>query len=272
MRFPIRGVLFAAVFLFAIAAPGVILSSQDPSAGRASFAAATIKPAPSVIPGPPVLTDDYFAWRGRTLKTLIGAAYRIRPWQIEGGPGWVDSQPWDVEARAKEEAPGPAPKLRDSKERHARLMLMLQSLLEDRFQLKIQRQTRQSPVYNLVVAKGGPKIKLDDGQSPRDRSESGSPPAWEIPRGSISVRPNSIEGHAIKFETLLIILLQMSDRPIIDCTNLKESYTFAMKWTLEDSGPGDSPLARRSLRLWAGVFHGAAGTTRSPVGISEGTG
>ena len=67
---------------------------------------------------------------------------------IEGGPGWIDSERYTINAKAENDA-------------NAYLMEgpLLQTLLENRFKLKIHRETREIPVYNLVVAKGGPKLK-----------------------------------------------------------------------------------------------------------------
>ena len=83
-----------------------------------------------------------------TLKALIGVAYQVQQFQVSGGPSWIGSDRFDVEGKAE-----------DVKTDFAQLRLMLQSLLADRFQLQIHRETKQSPIYALVVAKGGPKIK-----------------------------------------------------------------------------------------------------------------
>jgi uncharacterized protein (TIGR03435 family) len=210
------------------------------------------------IPGPPAETDDYFAWTGRTLKTLMCYAYRVRDWQIEGAPGWIESELWDVEGRAKAEGVGASSGLTDRSARHARLMSMLQSLLEDRFKMKIQRQTRQSSAYNLVIAKGGPKVEAEDDQHSRDGAESGNPPTWASQRGTILTRMGrtleSIEGRAVPIAQLINTLLSHSDRPIIDCTNLKGLYTFKIQWSLANAGVGGPPLARRASRFGPAFF------------------
>jgi uncharacterized protein (TIGR03435 family) len=260
MKTPVcHSIIFAVLLLFAIAAATIALS-QVTSPDRPSFAVASIKPNGSAgeIPGPPAETDDYFAWTGRTLKTLMRYAYRARDWQIEGGPSWIDSELWDVEGRAKAEGVGAASKPIDRIAQHAKLMLMLQSLLEDRFKLKIQRQTKQSPAYNLVMAKGGPKVKPDDGHDSGARVQSGTPPAWAPQRGSIMTKGGgtweSIEGRAVPIAQLINTLLSSSDRPIIDCTNLKGLYTFKIQWSLQHSGAGDLPLGRRDSPFGAAFF------------------
>ena len=257
-----------AALLFAIAAPGRIDSSQETTAARPSFEVATIKPSGSAayIPGGPVGTGGYFAWRATTLKMLVWTAYFVREWQmdwkIEGGtPGWADSELWDVEARAKQEDVDAMPKSDPIAQSHMR-MLMLQSLLEDRFKLRVERQTRQAPVYNLVVAKGGPRIKLDTDQTPLPPPGSSTRPpsgaAWELTRGNMMIsfrRPfEQIEGRAVPIERLISNLLNRVGRPIIDQTNLKGLYTFKLQWSDENPGPGDSPLVRMSPSLGPAFF------------------
>lgn len=253
----IRSILFPAVLLLAIAAPAMTVSSQETTGSRPSFEVASIKPNRSVGVTfmPPIETDDYFAWTGCTLKSLIRYAYRVRDWQIEGEPGWVNSQRWDVEAKAEEKGVSAASKPRDPNARDA-IKIMLQSLLEDRFKLRFQRQTKQSSVYNLVLAKGGAKITLDDDQSPPARPEWGTS---LVQRGAVRATPDSIEGRAVPIAALVSILLSSSDRPVIDCTNLKGLYNFRMKWSLEDSGPAgstgpSSPIADVNTNFGPALF------------------
>jgi uncharacterized protein (TIGR03435 family) len=81
-----------------------------------------------------------------TLKDLILEAYELRPHQVTGGPNWLDTNEYDIEARSD----GPA-----TREQFAR---MLQTLITERFRLSFHRDTRQMSVYALIVDKGGPKI------------------------------------------------------------------------------------------------------------------
>jgi uncharacterized protein (TIGR03435 family) len=234
---------------------------QETNADKPSFEVATIKPSSStrIIPGGPAETADYWAWNATTLKRLVNIAYLVREWQMDwqikgGTPGWVDSELWDVEGRINPPDFYAASKP-DGPEKAQRRSLRLQSLLEDRFKLRVERQTRQAPVYNLVVAKGGPKIKPDADQSPVVHSGSATPPAsvsvgtWVVPRGGMMSGFQSIDAHAVPIERLISSLLNRAGRPIIDCTNLKGLYTFKMQWSEEESGKSDSPLVRRSLSL-----------------------
>lgn len=89
-----------------------------------------------------------FAARNLTVNMLIQSAYNVKPWQIFGGPPWVTTDGYDIEAKTE-----------GNPSFHQKLE-MLRPLLADRFQLKFHREMRQMPVYSLVVSKGGPKLQI----------------------------------------------------------------------------------------------------------------
>ncbi len=93
----------------------------------------------------PWLLNGRMTAQNATLRMILRAAYGLTAMQIEG-PGWLDSDRFDIEAKSPPGVP-------DSE-----LMPMLQSLLKERFQLAAHHETREMPVYDLVVAKGGLKI------------------------------------------------------------------------------------------------------------------
>jgi uncharacterized protein (TIGR03435 family) len=111
---------------------------------------------------------------------------------------------------------------------------MLQSLLEDRFQLKKRHEMREEPVYELTVAKNGSKMKLSsDQRSPQtlDAPTVADP----IPRGRMVIRGTTLEGKAIPIAALVSILADIAKRPIINKTGLSGLYDFRLEWSL-DSG------------------------------------
>src|SRR5262249_27598441 len=89
-----------------------------------------------------------------TLKMLIGFAYRLRPYELVGGPAWITDDKWTIEARADGTDASPET-----------TALRLQSLVQDLFALKTHRETRDLPVYVLTVNKGGSKLTLVDAPS-----------------------------------------------------------------------------------------------------------
>ena len=112
---------------------------------RPAFEVASVKPAlpeglMSVRPFPGRLTAT------ATLQMLMQHAYAVQAFQIEGGPGWINSDRFEIEAKAGGNA------TRDQ------MFLMLQSLLEERYQLRLHREMRELPVYTLVAARGGLKL------------------------------------------------------------------------------------------------------------------
>jgi len=98
------------------------------------------------------------------VKYVVERAYGLKGYQVSGGPAWITSDRFDIDAKAADASAG-EPQMR----------LMLQTLLAERFQLKIRQETKEFPAYDLVVAKGGPKIRAlkpgDPSNCRRDNSE-----------------------------------------------------------------------------------------------------
>jgi uncharacterized protein (TIGR03435 family) len=139
-RTPSLAAAAAAATLVAITAIAVVGQTARPK-----FEVASIKPTGDagggwMQPMPGGLSAS------APLRVLMEAAYEVQPFQIVGGPEWVESDGYAVDAKAS------------GNPQHEQRMLMLQSLLEDRFQLRIHRQSREMPVYALVGARSGLKL------------------------------------------------------------------------------------------------------------------
>jgi uncharacterized protein (TIGR03435 family) len=186
-----------------------------------SFEVASIKPNPPatnviVFKNPDVnpirISGNRVSLQRIGLKGLVVAAYNVKDYQVSGGPGWasgIDSL-YDITAKTQGDA---APSL-------DQIRLMLQSLLAERFQLKLRRESKQLPVYNLVVANGGLKLKEVPPDAP--------PPAANMRRGSMP----EIAG-------LMGLFL---DRPLIDRTGLAGTYEYSMDLADTDRNAGpDAP-------------------------------
>ena len=130
---------------------------------RAEFDVASVKPDKSGAR--PNFDSPYvFSPSGRftatdvTLTELIILAYQTRRIQMQGGPGWLDVDRFDVAAKA-DDAAGPV--------RGAQVLAMIQTMLQDRFKLALHRETRELSVYALVVGKNGHKLqKATDDEQP----------------------------------------------------------------------------------------------------------
>ena len=135
-----------------------ILQATGP---RPAFEVATIKPAKSdevenMMMG---LRDGYFSAKHISLRALVKAAYNIRlDDQLVGGPSWINQEYFDIEAKADPAMVKSVSRL-GAWEGVEQFELMLQSLLEERFQLEVSTKMQDLPAYGLVVARGGPKLK-----------------------------------------------------------------------------------------------------------------
>src|SRR5438874_1321408 len=83
---------------------------------------------------------------------------RLRVLQVIGGPAWMDTDLWEIQAKAAEDSVPPSSPADDNSKPDT-IALMLQSLLEERFQLRLRHEMRDFPVYLLTVGKGGSKLK-----------------------------------------------------------------------------------------------------------------
>jgi uncharacterized protein (TIGR03435 family) len=135
---------------------------------------------------------------------LIGLAYDVFDSQISGGPNWLDTEKYDIQAKA-----GSALKV-------WRMRLMLQSLLAERFRLALHRETKEEPIYELVVAKGGPKIE---------------PAAGAKTPGHLRVGTGQLTGIAAPISWLTQSLSGNLDRYVVDKTGLNGNYNFTLQWT-----------------------------------------
>ncbi len=238
--------LFLLSFLIPIFAIPVL--SQAPGDPKPSFEVASIKPNTSgqmvmSISAPP---GGRFVANGLTFRFLMTYAYRVRDFQIIGGPGWTNSDRWNIEARAEEGSVPPRTGPRDPNAPDP-IALRLQSLLEDRFQLKFHRETRELPSYELTIAKGGSKVKLSEDQTPFRPPEKGDPqpqlpqPGKPMPHGMMRMGMSDLEANGIEFANFVQMLSQVLRRPVIDKTGLKGLYDIKLKWTPE-MGQGTTPF------------------------------
>jgi uncharacterized protein (TIGR03435 family) len=177
---------------------------------------------------------------GATLKLLIEQAYDVREFQISGGPGWINSDRYDIVAKIErdEKAPSNLQNPTDQRKAMEQQRERLRALLAERFQLKIRRETKELQAYALTLARGGPKLKespLND-MSPNPNGDQRQKPL----RGPmIRVGRGQIIGQYISLDFLAQLLAQQVGRPVLDMTGLKGAYDFTLEWTPDQAqGPG----------------------------------
>ena len=148
-----------------------------------------------------------------TLRSLILLAYNLSDYELIGGPEWVGTATFDIQAKSDAD-PNAKPNPRG----------LIQALVEDRFQLRTHRETRELPVFLLTVTKGGPKIQRAEGQPDPSNPSRGA--------GSVSRTPVSteIKGTAVTIPQLIRLLSPHVERTIIDKTNLTGDFDFSLKF------------------------------------------
>jgi uncharacterized protein (TIGR03435 family) len=177
-----------------------------------------------------------------TLQRLIQLAYvtfadgaspDMQMIQISGGPGWTQSESYDLAAKAEgaarvEQMMGP----------------MLRALLEDRFKLKIHRETKEMPVYALTVAKSGFKLHplKEDGCVAIDLNRLPTPaPGQPMPNfcGNISMRMGgqsvTMDGHGMSVKDFSARLSTMVDRKVIDKSGVTGLFDFHLEFAPDEA-------------------------------------
>lgn len=170
------------------------------------------------------------------LWRLISLAYRVQFSQIVGGPEWADSDFWDVQGKAEDGSIPNTPRPPSVTGPPDSMALMLQTLLEDRFHLRVHREEREMPVYELHVAKAGSKMRLSLEQNTL------RPDSTNVQRGGLQARRGMIEGTPLP--NLVEALSQQLDRRVIDKTGLNGLYDFGLKWMPDEPPDPLSPGAQ----------------------------
>jgi len=237
-----REFLLAIAAVMALAVPVVVgaltvprLQAQAPAgtADRPVFDVASVKPNKSgtnmVRFGGPQTGGRYTA-TNVTLNMLVTSAYKLKPHQISGLPNWDNSEHFDIEAKA------------EGNPSRDQINLMVQSLLADRFKLVVHRETRQLPIYALVLSKAektGARLQphsddtkcpdLSSGPPPPPRPDGALPPA---PCGGffMSGSPGGFRmaGQKIAMDQLAQNLSNFVDRIVVDRTGLTGAFDLSL--------------------------------------------
>jgi uncharacterized protein (TIGR03435 family) len=167
-------------------------------------------------------TQGHYTGRCVTAWMLILNAYEVRSfWDHPAGlPAWADEDRFDVEAKTDDDTVAAMQKL-PVQEQEQQTMKMLQSLLADRFKLRVHYESKVQPTYELVLAKGGLKLK--------------PLPANQKPGWGRSVR-GELEMHGRSIAEFAHFLSQMNlvGRTVVDKTGVAGNYDIDLKWTPDD--------------------------------------
>ena len=157
-------------------------------------------------------------------------AYRLQQFQLVGGPTWLDSDRFDIQARAAADAV-PAPD-----QIRTQMLLMLQPMLEDRFRLKIRRETRELPVYALRVGKGGHKLM----PAAEVKGQCGGPGGPMCPgtrMGCCTDGMMDLTAVSTSLPNFAESISQFMGRRVIDETDVKGPFDIKLRWTREEVTP-----------------------------------
>jgi uncharacterized protein (TIGR03435 family) len=214
-------------------------------AERPRFEVASIKLHPGIgnlvhiqpLPGGRLVVENF------SLKFLIQTAYGGDASQILGGPDWIGSDRYDIEAKAEGNASG-----------KQMTGPMLQTLLEDRFKLSTHREIRQLPIYELTLAKGGVRMRHATAGACIPFSMDSAP--WPTPAPGeplpnfCGFRGFGVEGLNRKLEMAGVTMTELASalsrselrRKIIDRTGLADAFDVHMTWSLDSPSSADPSL------------------------------
>jgi uncharacterized protein (TIGR03435 family) len=193
----------------------ILLLAIHALAQAPAFEAAAIKPSKDLSRGTSWDSEPGRINLSATLKGLITIAYRVKDFQVAGGPKWLDGDRFEINAKAE----GPA--------KDPELLEMLQTLLADRFQLAIHHEQKIAPAYALVVAKSGLKIKAVEGAT--GSSSRGG-------RGAMTAK-------GVSMAKLAESLSRNLGAPVADLTETPGVFDFKLEWSVE----GDANDAQSAL-------------------------
>jgi uncharacterized protein (TIGR03435 family) len=215
----VRGAINAGIILFALSIPLLVRAQTGPAA---SFEVVSIHPSAPGTGWNYRELKDGMTLTGATVRVLIADAYGLDTPNIVGGPSWIDSTKYDVNAKFDQAVAAKLSPL-SPQERVKQILAMLRPVLAERFGLKAHPEMRVKRAYALVLAKGAPKF----GPAP---FASGVVDQHEVQA--------SYNGHqwTVNREPMSFLALQLSRIPdvgrnVIDQTGLKGDYKFTFDWS-----------------------------------------
>ncbi|HWG16258.1 MAG TPA: TIGR03435 family protein [Acidobacteriaceae bacterium] len=167
------------------------------------------------------------------LSHMLEFAYNLHNFQLSGGPGWLTTATWEVYAKLDQPPPDWASLTNDARNTINRQRMA--AVLAQRFALKCHFETKQLPVYNLVVAKGGPRAGL--APTPADAAKKGSYGTHG------NNRSNRMEATGVPVTSLAANLSQSLGRTVIDKTGLTGLYNLTLTYTADPDATSASSAA-----------------------------
>jgi uncharacterized protein (TIGR03435 family) len=214
-----------------LAMSGLAAFAQDSQ----TFDVASVKPSsPGERPTSTLARGGRMTYTGFALKSLVQIAYDIPGFWVSGGPAWIQTDRFDIVAKADDSAS------QDTDPSYkARMLRRLQALLADRFRLQLHRETKDLSGYVLVVAKGGSKLQESkDGDAGSDELKRADGSPYEGIQMSNGIRDSSgrfLGGATARAQRATMamfadILTRNEAVPVVDKTGLSGKYNFTLAW------------------------------------------
>jgi uncharacterized protein (TIGR03435 family) len=248
----------AAVFVFALGVIGIDVSrplaAQSPAAGAPTLEIVSIKPNPTGRSG---MTSTRILPGGRLILTnmqvrlLIGTAYRVQSYRLVGGPRWIETESFDIVAKVNGElTPTGGQRPFDA---------ALKALLADRFKLVVHTETKQLPIYELVLARRdgrlGPNLIrspttdcaaiLAQVEGPAAQAGGGPPPppppGGQAPPCGMVNRNGLLSVDSAALPQLANALSAELNRRVVDRTGLSGLFNARLTWTPDPLPTGPLP-------------------------------
>ncbi|HYI98050.1 MAG TPA: M56 and DUF3738 domain-containing protein [Bryobacteraceae bacterium] len=223
-----RKVLLASAAIASLAGPlvfGIIhAQAQTTSQDTLKFEVASVKPADPDAQGTRIQLAPGGGMNmvNASVKQLITFAYDVRESQLVGGPNWLDSQRYDIIAKPPPSEGPTDPRQMTNDQRtilQQQMRERVRNLLAERFQLTIHRETREIPIYALILAKNGSKIQPSKEQ--------------QGPRHGMQLRRGQMNAEGASLQMFANALSNIIGRPVIDRTGLTGNFDFKLEWTPE---------------------------------------
>ncbi len=188
-----------------------------------------------------------------TLKILITWAYGAQDIDVSGGPDWLDRAKFDIAAQGKDDADA--------------FPLMVQALLEDRFKLAIRRETRELPIYALLLAKTGGKLgpNLHEAEvwdcpaEPPPTPAQIKSPLW-TPWGGFHSMRGHLGGRRVTLRNLTSPLAAQLGRPVLDETGVQGKIDLTLDWTPDANLGAEGDKGQAEPADGASIFYGPCGS------------
>jgi uncharacterized protein (TIGR03435 family) len=230
----------------------IVFSACAVSAQTPAFEVASIKQAAPMSGGKMMMgfggDEGRINYTNVSLKDVVARAYRMKPYQVSG-PSWLESERYNITAKIPEGARDQTPE-------------MLQNLLAERFHMTAHKESKELPIYALIVGKNGPKLKksdetddkpmtAQDGPKVAMRNKQDSEKMAGAGKGTMLMDTTGrLQANKATMGDLADMMSRMLDRPVMDMTGIEGRYDVTLEISMEDL------IGMKRMAAGMGAMHG----------------